>query len=982
MGSFAPDSVTNGEFSINGSRPDEYLVMVDGAVATRTRSSGSMLGAQDVDTIQEVQILTANYSAEYGRSSGGQIRFVTKSGTKNFHGDVVENFRNAALDANTWTRKSSNDPRLSKAPEAFRFNQFGFDVGGPVFIPGKFNSDRSKLFFFVAEEWIIRRQEQTQTGTVPSLAMRNGDLSELLDPANRFFGRSVVVMDPNTGQPFPNNIIPQNRLSPNGRALLNLYPLPTPGFQQGSANWIGTNPSFSDTRKDTVKIDYLLSDKHHLSFRGTHIPWHFSSPFEGNLDRFHALWSRPNSTGAVSLISTFSPTFINEFTFSGNSDGKGTIDVDPDCAAACNRSTYGINFPYLFPGTKLFPDKVPNLQITGLTSINAGPYPGSWSGFVYSWANNTTKIVKNHTVKFGFVIERSGQNDFIQHTTASGTGTTINQNGEFRFLDSGNSRTTGVAIGNALLGNFNDYTELGAKGYVPWVSTAIDLYAQDSWKATPKLTVEAGVRWSYWPPWHSRWGNIAMFDPNFFDPNNAAVVDPVGGFITSGDRYNGIVLPGNDVPAAEGGRIPQLSSGDFSRLYHGLPDGFSRTHKNAFQPRLGIAFAPNPKTAIRAGLGMFLNRTMISRDTALGGNAPFEPQQTVVNGLADAPGGALVRDFPFVISMQDLDFKIPTAWNWNATFERELPWATKIEVGYVGRRGLHNQRKRNLNQLLPGTIQANPDVNVNFLRPYSGIGIIGLAENSGSSRYNGLQLSLERRTATGLHLGVAYTLSKATDNGSDLTDTLPNSYDDHSYYGISSLDRTHVLIVNAIYELPFLRGSSRMVNRLLGNWEVSGIYQYQSGAPFSVRTSDDFAGVGAGSGAQFWSLVGDPQIERTDFTESATWFNPCVRLANGQTRGCASGQDTVWVAPAPGTFGVQPYNSLRNPGAWYFDVGLRKNFHITENHMLQFRIEAFNVLNHPNWGGANANPNSASFGLITGKTSDARQLQLALKYIF
>jgi carboxypeptidase family protein len=990
LGAFDPDSVSNGGFSINGGRADEYVVMVDGAVATRTRSSGSMLGAQDVDTVQEVQILTANYAAEYGRSSGGQIRFVTKSGTRNFHGDLVENFRNSALDANTWTRNRSNDPRISKAPEAFRFNQFGFDVGGPVFIPGKFNTDRSKLFFFFAQEWIYRRQENTATGTVPTVAMRNGDFGELLNASNQFLGRSAVVRDPDnctkpgdltTCQPFTNNVIPPGRISPNGRALLNAYPLPTPGFRQGSANWIGTEPRFSDTRKDTLKIDYLLNERHHLSFRGTHIPWHFSSPFEGNLDRFLALWSRPNSTGAVSLISTFSPTFINEFTFSGNSDGKGTIDADPACGAKCKRSTYGLNFPFLFPGTKLFPEKLPNTSITGFSGFDLSPYPGSWAGFVYSWANNTTRIINNHTVKFGVFIERSGQNDFIQHTTASAPAT-VNQNGSFRFLDSGNPKTSGVAIANVLLGNFNDYTELGAKGYVPWVATATDLYVQDSWKARRNLTFEAGVRWSYWPPWRSRWGNIAMFDPDFYDPTKAAVVDRAGGFIVSGDPFNGIVLPGNEVPKAEGGRIPELHSGAFNRLYHGLPDGFSKTHKNTFQPRLGLAFSPNPKTAIRAGLGMFLNRTMINRDTALGGNAPFEPQQTVINGLVDAPGGAAKRDFPFTITMQDLDFKIPTAWNWNFTIEREIPWAMNVEIGYVGRRGLHNQRKRNLNQLLPGSVQANPGVNVNALRPFRGMGIIGLSENSGSSRYNGLQMSLERRSATGLHFGVAYTLSKNTDNGSSLTDTLPNAYDDRAYYGISDLDRTHVLIVNAIYELPILRGSSRWANRLLGNWEISGIYQYQSGGPFSVRTGDDFAGVGAGSGSQFWNLAGPPGTMRTGFTETAAWFNPCVKLANGQTRGCAAGQDPVWVAPAAGTFGVQPRNSLRGPGAWYLDVGLRKNFPITETHKLQFRIEAFDVLNHPNSGGPNGNPNNASFGFITGKTGDARQIQLALKYIF
>src|SRR6266852_5261344 len=176
IGTFDPDSVSNGGFSINGSRADEYVVTVDGAVATRTRSSGSMLGAQDIDSIQEVQILTANYAAEYGRSSGGQIRFVTKSGTRNFHGDVVENFRNSALDANTWTRNHSPDPSQFSGPAPFRFNDFGFDLGGPAFIPKVINRDRNKLFFFYAEEWIRRREGQTNTGTVPTLAMHNGDL--------------------------------------------------------------------------------------------------------------------------------------------------------------------------------------------------------------------------------------------------------------------------------------------------------------------------------------------------------------------------------------------------------------------------------------------------------------------------------------------------------------------------------------------------------------------------------------------------------------------------------------------------------------------------------------------------------------------------------------------------------------------------------------------------------------------------------------
>lgn len=960
IGTFDPDSVSNGGFNINGGRADEYVVMVDGAVATRTRSSGSMLGAQDVDTVQEVQILTANYNAEYGRSSGGQIRFVTKGGTLNFHGDLVENFRNSALDANDWTRNHSPQSSQYLGPAPFRFNQYGWDIGGPVWLPKVTKRQNTKLFFFWAEEWIKRREGQTATGTVPSAAMRTGDMSELLNPANAFFKKVLAINDPLNGKPFPGNIIPAARISPNGQALLNAYPLPTAGFLQGTSNYIVTYPHFSDTLKNTFKVDYNVNDKHHISFRGTHIPWTFDGPFEGTLGLFQSSWSRPNRTAAFSVVSGLSPTLVNEFTVSGNSDGLGSIYANPACGARCDRSTYGINYPFIYPGTKWFPGKLPSITVTGLTTIDNGPYPGTWSGFVYSVANNTTKIVGNHTFKAGVVLEHSGQNDHIQFTTASAPAT-INENGAFRFLD---GTVTGFGIGNVLLGQFSDYSELGGKPITPWVATSFDWFAQDSWKASKKLTIEYGVRHSIWPPWHSRWGSLAEFLPAFYDPSKAAVVDPKQGFIASGDPYDGIVLPDCGVPSAEGGRFPVLHTGEFNRLYHCLPDGLAPTYYGVFQPRVGIAYAVTPKTALRAGIGMFANRTAINRDTALGGNAPFQPQTTVINGSADAPAGATPRLFPFTLTSQDPVFKIPTAWNWNATVQRDIGWGTTVEVGYVGRRGIHNQRKRNINQLEPGTIQANPGINVNALRPYLGLGILGLAENSGYSKYDGLQISIERRFATGLHFGMAYTYSRSEDNTSSLTDVLPNAYDDRNYWGPSDFDRTHVFILNSIYEIPFLRGSSSLTHRIFGNWELSGVFQAQSGTPFSVRNNVDYAGVGAGSGNQFWKLVGDPSIQTTGFTDSAVWFNKAA-----------------FAAPNAGTFALQPRNSLVNPGFWNLDGALRKNIPTYERQMLQFRFEVFDVMNHPNWGGANANPTSGSFGLVTSKSGN-RALQLALKYIF
>jgi len=681
IGTFDPDSVSNGSFNINGGRADEYVVMIDGAVATRTRSSGSMLGAMDVDAVQEVQVLTADYSAEYGRASAGQIRFVTKSGGRGYHGDLIENFRNSALDANTWTRNHSPLAQIASGAAPYRFNQFGFDVGGPVFIPKHFNSDRNKLFVFVAEEWIKRRYETTNTGTVPSLAMRNGDFSELLNAANPFYSKVRTVTDPQSGAPFPGNVIPASRISHNGQALLNIMPQPVPGFHQGSADWIGSKSTHSDLRKDNFKVDYLITQNERLSVRGTNTPWHFNSPFEDTFGRMEEVWSRPNRIGAASLISTLSPTLVNELNFSANSDGKGSIDFGSYCTA-CLRSAYGVNYPLLFPGTKIAPEKVPSLRIQGMTTMDAGPYPGSWAGFVYGLTNTTTKIVGGHTIKWGVYLEHSGQNDFIQGTTA-GPGQTVNQNGDFSFNDTGNPNTSGLAPANVILGNFDTYSEFGTKAYTPWVATSLDLFAQDSWKITRKLTLSYGLRWSLWPDWHSKWGNISEFLPQYYSLAGAPVVDPKGGFIVSGNQYDGIVLPGNGVPSAEAGRVPALHSGQFTNLYHGLPDGLSPTQWKVFQPRFGLAYAFTPKMALRGGIGAFANRTAINRDTALGGNPPFQLQESVINGSVDFPAGATQRAFPFTQTIQDPVFKVPTAWEWNTTFQREIGWGTTIEAGYV-----------------------------------------------------------------------------------------------------------------------------------------------------------------------------------------------------------------------------------------------------------------------------------------------------------
>ena len=976
---FQPDSLTDGGFSINGSRGDENLVTIDGGIATRTRSAGSMIGTVNVDTVQEMQVLTASYLPEYGRTSGGQIRFVTKGGGRDFRADVFEFYRNPSLDANSWSRNASPLAEQNSKPADYTFHQFGYDIGGPI--PGKFNANRDKLFFFWAQEWIHNPRTGTNTGTVPTAAMRNGDFSELLSPSNPFYGRAVVIRDPATGQPFPNNVIPSNRLSPNGLGLLNAYPLPTPGFQRGTANWIGTSPNPRDTRKDTLRLDFLPNNSNAISIRGSLFHWTSVDAFRGTFPLARTDWSRPNESVSLSWTSTLSPRFINEANF-GFSRDRVYIEVFRE-TDVFQRSKYGISYPYIFPDSKLIPDKIPTISVAGLTEVDGGPYPAFSQGPIWTFSDNLTHIRGRHSLKAGVFVEYSGEDDMDQINVQAQPGDTNNQNGRFEFTDS-RGAGAGNAIANTALGLFTNYGEIGAKSRTSWRSLALDLFAQDSWKVRSNLTIEGGMRWSLWPPWHAQLNNIAMFNPAFYSSAAAAVIDPRTGAILGGDRFNGIVLPGDGFPSAAQGQIEAAGNPDYQRLFHGLPRGFSQTHYTTFEPRLGMAYQINPKTVVRLGGGIFHTRVLLNDSTLLGGNPPIQFKVGVTNGLVDQPSGTQRLTFPFPMTMQDLEFKHPTAYDWSASFQRELPFDVAVDVTYVGRMGLHLQRERNINQLLPGTLQANPGVNVNALRPYRGFGIIRLSENAGRSIYHGLQIGLERRFRGGLGFGAAYTFSRLRDNATSKRDILFNAFNDSGFWGISDNDRTHVINFHYLYELPFWRNQDTVLKKILGGWQVSGVSYFQSGRPFSIWRGDDIAGVGETT-PQPWNLVGDPQVSNPQFSQGVNrdqnfWFNPAA-----------------FAAPSAGTFGNASRNLLRSP--WYtnHDIALFKNVAIGGKRRLQLRAEFFNFLNHPNLGdpnnsagggttsstngGVSIDPRSASFGRVLLKTNE-RNVQLGIKFSF
>ena len=717
---------TQGPSNFNGSRNPENLITYDGAPATRTRSNGTSLGAADVDSTSEVQILTAGYSAEYGRTSGAQIRILTRSGTSDFHGALYEYFRNDALNANTWTRNhtiTGGVPQNFVPP--FRYNQFGYNAGGPFYIPGKFNSNKSKFFWYWGQEWVRYRFTDSATWTVPTELMRQGNFSELLNntPNVNILGKAYQLKDPNTGAPIPGNIIPKSLLSPNGLGILKAYPSPNLNtFINGTNNYYITALHPQNQRKDTLAVDMNLTDKQRLQFRRNNYSFFEYQPLDGTPTETPKFFNRPNQTNSLDYVWTISPTLVNEALATVSLDD---VYIPVDAAHFLDRTTVGLNYPYIFPNGKLIPTRIPTANITGLNALTGNPYPSHSAGPIYTLSDSLTWIRGTHTFKFGFYFERSGENDNDEINVSACPTCTNNQNGQFSFTDTRSGfPSSGNSIANVAMGLFDSYSELGQRAYTIFRGSSYEPFVQDSWKVNPRLTVNYGIRYTVVVPYKALWGNMIVFDPKLYDPSKAVTVKPDGTIVPgSGDRYNGMVIPGSGFPSSGKGRFPESTDPSLTYLFRGgsYPDYFSKIQWGEWQPRAGIAYQVNDKTVIRAGGGRFFTRLGVSDSIFLGGNPPFQPTANVSFGNADNPGGTSANSLPLTVTTQSREFKNPEAWNWNFTVEREFFFKSILSVGYVGRRGLHQQREADINQPTVDAVlaarAANPTINLDAIRP-------------------------------------------------------------------------------------------------------------------------------------------------------------------------------------------------------------------------------------------------------------------------
>jgi hypothetical protein len=994
--------------NVGGARRDWSNVIVDGVVANEVGASNLMAQQINLDAIAEVRVLLNSYRAEYGRAGGGQVQIVSKSGSSTYHGNVYHYLRNEALNANNFFNNRSN----IKKPR-YRFNTFGANLGGPV--PGLNKGDKKLFFFYSLEAPIVNRPGPARNWTMPTDREMQGDFSQTLDSQ----GRLIFIRDPLasgacnavTGGPacFAGNIIPASRLNSNGQALLNMLPRANNfdrNFTQGQFNYTTQENAENPKMNNVVRLDWrpTARDSIYLTFkdwysdqRGSEITagpnkWGFFNTHYLNTDR----------GGSVNYAKILSPTMVLESDFGIRQQTEQFYPLTEADWTRINRSTIGFTVGQFHP--ELNPRNViPKVQF-GTNLPNAPNFTfdnrlvDQGEAWLTSFRSSLTSIHGSHSLKGGYYFELS-QNSEGKGGVGAGPWA-----GQFNFqVDTANPLDANYAYANALLGTFRDYTEIDAFSEVIGKRFINEFYAQDTWKASRRLTVDVGMRFLWYTPWYST-QPASVFVPDRYDPAKAprlyqpAVVnganvalDPVtnqtlpnvfvGSFVPgTGDRYNGMVS--NSDP--------------------NYPKGFRDNQGIEPEPRAGIAWdlAGDGKTAIHASAGLYHNPHVNANGMdAMARNPPSQNTPSIFYGTMDtllAAGAAgAFSNRPSSVFGIERDAKTPESFNYSAGIQRELGWGTVLDVTYAGFQMKHGEMSTNIN-VVPDEARfldihpenRNPQ-NANsakpneFLRPYSGYQDITIRSHFGDAHYNSLQVQLNRRYINGLQFAVAYTLGKTISLGpnTDPPTYIPNRPGDA--WNVSPYESTqlHNLVVNYTWDVPngskmwdnwFMRGA-------LDGWQLSGdtavVSGDWSGASTSTTDNFDFTGGDAGTRPR---ISGDVLCSGGDNCDP-TPGNPGSYF-NISAFSRLSGR---------GDYGNAPRSFYRLPKIVNSNISFFKNFAVGGSKRIQFRWEMYNVFNQVNWASLNTiaqfNPAGQQVNANFGKALTARDpriMQAALRFTF
>lgn len=937
--------------SVNGARASSNNWTVDGADINDSGSNTTLLNVPSVDAIQEFTLERGSYDASYGRSGGAQILVATKQGTSHYHGDLYEFVRNDALNANTYFGNQTGTPRGIE-----RYNDYGFTLGGPLYIPKLYNTAKNKTFFFWSEEWRKVSSPTTNVVPAPSQAMLNGIVSGQVTDAPA----GCVTYDAATNQ----STISPTCYSKNSKVYLKNVFDPFPANSSG--NNVTTYSALNNVREDIVRVDHHFTPKLHFFARGINdqTPQNFpTGQWTGN--NFPGLVnSSVNAPGynlVANLTDAISPTLVNETEFAFS---QGTIVSTLDGVA---------NSPSVLSSltnNTAYPDpygRIPTVTFTGntLTGLDQGTSPYHERNLDRTLFDNLTIIKGNQEIRTGFTISQ-----MLKEENASGGNPSFNFNTWQDFL----------------LGNVSTYTQ-GSRDIIPDLHYYnMEAYVEDDVKVNRYLTLNLGVRWSYFPSPTDAGDTLNNFDPNLYQASQAPAIDANGNFVAGGQNpatyVNGLIFPAGSACTKAKAVTPSIQCSPYGSRVN------PNSNKN-FAPRVGFALDPfgTGKTSVRGGFGIFFDRVLngIWEQNAFT-NPPLVQYATVNNTSFDDPmqGSSAVSLAPNHLVMTGTPaFKVPSYADYNLSVQQQLWPSTVIEFAYVGSQGRHMLGELDYNQPTLAARSASPVANVNAVRPYLGYSYMEARVPVFTYNYNSLQISLTRRVARGLTASVAYTWSKnltdqSTDRGVANTDT----YDPMLDYGPSSMNTPQIFVASYDYQLPFFATQHGFVGHALGGWEVSGITTLQSGQSITVtQANDPFACIAPANnpnGCVAGTYPGGLGISTPDtsITPRADQIAP-VHL----TKKFSQWFTTSSFAPAVGHFGTASNGAFLGPGMERWDIGAMKNFAFGESYRFQFRAEFFNAFNHTNPSTVDTGLNDASFGQITN-TRMPREIQLGAKLYF
>ena len=942
-----------GAISVAGSKPSMLSVSVDGisTMNVRTNSAAAEL-FPSFGTIAEIRVSEINNSAEFGGVS--DITTVSKGGTNAVHGGLFENVQNTSLNA-----RNPFSVRKTKT----QMNNFGGFVGGPVVIPRLYNG-ANKTFFFASYEGLKLPRQSFINQSVPSLPLRNGDLSVY----------TRAVLDPSSGAPFPGNQIPITRISPAAKnALQYLMPLPNVGAPNAIANNYSINfPTPISSQQGDIRIDQNISSRQTMFVRSTYkVREVDDTPVSTGTVMAGAL-HKPERYFSTTLAHNFviSPTTVNELRL-GMSDVR--ILTTSDLVARDIVAKIGIPVPDPPAG-----NGTPTFTVTGFQPTNSTASSVSRSR-TWQLLDNLTWTRSSHTLKFGGDVRKLSA--YFSNVFAAGRAGTYTFNGS----------VTNSIIGNPyaafLLGipdrtNVSLVNEPDSNGHA--VHSAF--YVQDDWKATRRLTINYGMRWEYHPPFTDALDNIAVFLPDHYAVINGVGVRGAVAIPDEGARLTNAIFAASIAPT------PIFKASEL-----GLSQTLHTSQRSSFAPRIGFAWraTADGKTVIRGGYGRFIEAmlgTLTSAGWAVSASSVGNYTNSLVNG---APVLTLANPFPANLAQPgiqsfqlsaDVNYRDPYVQQWNLTVERDLGLSTGLRVSYDGNKGSNLGYTKNLAQVAPNTIGFARAQSSSPFPLWAGIS----QETTGArSNYHALTIAGNKRMSHGLSFQSSYLFAKNLSNGQGYNPTAyatqaggvsTNSYNVNLDYGNVAFTRRHRFLTTFLYELPFgrtgsfLKNSPKIVDQIVGGWQLSGVMLYQTGpfmtvvAPGADPAGNNFPNQTGAGRADIVSGV-PLYLENRSI---AQWINPAA-----------------FVSPANniGRAGSSPVGSVVGPGTQAVSLSMFKSLDITERVRFQIGAAASNFLNHPNYiTPSNLNIGTAGFSSITNVQSQEaggpRQIQLTGRIVF